>query len=394
VQPFAVAAARHGAPGELVHDDHFALRVDDVVLFAVVKLAGADRLGDHVRLVHVLGAVEVFERQQPLDLGDALLGQVHRLALFLDGVVAGRLGAHAGFGGFTFLQAANELGEHVVQVGRFFGGPRDDQRGAGLVDQDRVHLVHDGVVQRRVGAQHQRFFRLRHVVAQVIEAEFGVGDVGDVAGVSGLLFGGREFAVGEPHRQPERAVEQAHFFHAHAGEVVVDRDEVAAFAFQRVEGERQRRHQRFAFAGAHFGDAALVQRGPADELGVVVAFADGAAPRLADQGKSGHDQAVEGLAPVLHAAAQVHKGFGEVLNAHRLFFKRIDRFHHRLDDAFDIAFVIVEHFVQDTKHDLISIARPHDIRLNDFSRAGARGLSGGGSRSRDVAGGQFRCAGG
>ena len=65
---------------------------------------------------------------------------------------------------------------------------------------------------------------------------------------------------------------------------------MAAVAFQRVQGQRQRRHQRLAFSGTHLGDAALVQRCAADELHVVMALPDGAAACLADQGEGrNHD---------------------------------------------------------------------------------------------------------
>ena len=55
--------------------------------------------------------------------------------------------------------------------------------GARLVDQDRVDLVDDREMMAGA-ATHLRDFVL-HVVAQVVEAEFVVGAVGDVAGIGG-----------------------------------------------------------------------------------------------------------------------------------------------------------------------------------------------------------------
>jgi hypothetical protein len=48
---------------------------------------------------------------------------------------------------------------------------------------------------------------------------------------------------------------------------------VHALAGQRVEVDRQRRHQRLALAGAHLGDLAVVQHHAADELDVEVPHA-------------------------------------------------------------------------------------------------------------------------
>src|SRR5438034_2407337 len=51
------------------------------------------------------------------------------------------------------------------------GRPRDDQRRSGLVDQDRVHLVHDRVVELPLD---QLVEREAHIVAEVVEAELVV----------------------------------------------------------------------------------------------------------------------------------------------------------------------------------------------------------------------------
>ena len=60
------------------------------------------------------------------------------------------------------------------------GRAGDDERGAGFVDQDVVDLVHDGKVMAALDTVLQAH---GHVVAQVVEAELGVGAVGDVGGV-------------------------------------------------------------------------------------------------------------------------------------------------------------------------------------------------------------------
>ena len=49
--------------------------------------------------------------------------------------------------------------------------------------------------------------------------------------------------------------------------------------------------------------------------------------------------------------AKGHEGLGEILDFHRFFFQRVDRLHHRFDDALYVALVVIEYFVQDTEHD-------------------------------------------
>src|SRR5205814_6908019 len=57
------------------------------------------------------------------------------------------------------------------------GRAADDQRRPRLVDEDRVDLVDDRVL---VAALDEIAVRPGHVVAEVVEAEFVVGAVGDV----------------------------------------------------------------------------------------------------------------------------------------------------------------------------------------------------------------------
>ena len=66
VQTFAVAPAFHQAAGEFVHDDHFAV-ADDVVLVALEERMGAQgivQVGDHLE---VFRAVQVFDAQPLFD---------------------------------------------------------------------------------------------------------------------------------------------------------------------------------------------------------------------------------------------------------------------------------------------------------------------------------------
>ena len=113
-----------------------------------------------------------------------------------------------------------------------------------------------------------------HVVAQVVEAELGVGAVGDVGLVGGAALVVGHHVLDHADRDAERLVDRPHPVGVAAGQVVVDRDQVHVHAGEGVQVERQRGHQRLALAGLHLGDAALVQHHAADQLDVEVAQAD------------------------------------------------------------------------------------------------------------------------
>ena len=142
----------------------------------------------------------------------------------------------------------------------------DDQRRPRLVDQNAVDLVDDRIVvvalnqlRRLVGHAH---------VAQVVETELTVGAVGDVAGVLLAPNVGRLLILQTADRDPEIAENRPHPAGVAQCKVVVDRDQLAVPAGQRVQVQRQRRHQGFAFAGGHLRDVAAMKRDSAHQLNV------------------------------------------------------------------------------------------------------------------------------
>ena len=293
VQAVGPAAARHRAAGELVDDDHFAV-ADDVLDVLAVQRVRAQR---RVQVVHQPDVGRVVEalplgqqsrlQEQLLDPLVAGVGEVHLLAFLVGPVVAVALFA------VLPLQARHDLVDPQVELGALLGGSRDDQRRARFVDQDRVDLVDDRVLE---AALHPVLEAEREVVAQVVEAELVVGAEGDVGAVGRALLVGRLAGPHDADVHAEEAVDRAHPLGVAAGEVVVDGDDVGALARQRVQVRRQRRDQGLALAGAHLGDLALVQHHAADHLHVEMPQAERAARRLADDGEGLGQQVVERLA--------------------------------------------------------------------------------------------------
>jgi hypothetical protein len=178
----------------LVDDEHLAVH-DDVVLVALEQLLGLDRVVEVADQRGVDRLVEVVDAEPVLDLGDAGLEDADGALLLVDLVVD------------VAPRSRARCGRTPVPLGRLVGGAGDDQRGARLVDEDRVDLVDDREV---VAALDQLLLRPRHVVAQVVEAELVVRAVGDVAGVLRAALGGDMLARMTPTDRPEEAVDPAH----------------------------------------------------------------------------------------------------------------------------------------------------------------------------------------
>ena len=256
VHPLRVAAPFQHAAGELVDDLHLAVR-DEVIDIALVQLLCTQRV------LHVVDqrrgdlVVEVLDAEHLLDLVHAFFGHGNRALLLIYLVV--QVGAKAG----------DQARERPVPLRRLLGRTRDDQRGARLVDEDRVDLVDDPEV---VTALHALIGRPRHVVAQVVEPEFVVRPVRDVGRVRRAALFGAHVRLDQPDRETEEPVDATHPLGVAFREVVVHGDDVDAVARQRVHVRRQRRDEGLAFAGLHLGDVAAVQDGAADQLDVVVAL--------------------------------------------------------------------------------------------------------------------------
>src|SRR5207253_2969379 len=113
---------------------------------AVVERVGLDGGLDVVLEVPVLRVGDVANAQQALNLFPAFVGDQDVFVLFIDRVVAGV----GDFIQFANLFAVGELGNDsvhaLVLVGGFLAGAADDERSAGLVNEDGIHFVHDGDV--------------------------------------------------------------------------------------------------------------------------------------------------------------------------------------------------------------------------------------------------------
>ncbi|MBS1216099.1 MAG: hypothetical protein H6R20_1073 [Proteobacteria bacterium] len=134
----------------------------------------------HMHRVVQAGALgkQADAREQPLGGLVAVLGEEDRVRLLVHPEIARTVGL------LLPLQEGRDLVHAIVELGPVLRLAGDDERRARLVDQDRVHLVDDGVAERPL---HAVRFLHRHVVAQVVETVLVIGAVGHVGGVRRAL---------------------------------------------------------------------------------------------------------------------------------------------------------------------------------------------------------------
>ena len=194
---------------------------------------------------------DVFHLEEGLGLGHTFVGEGDGLFLFGYGVVL-----------FVF-QPGDELIRPGVQLGGLVALTGNDEGRASFIDEDGVHLVHDSV---GVAPLHHVAFPDDHVVAQVVEAHFVVGAVGHIAGVGLSALGVVHVMNDDAHAHAHEAEDVAHPLALKFGQIIVDGDDVDAFAGQGVQVGGQGGGVGLALAGLHFGDAALMQTDAAHDL--------------------------------------------------------------------------------------------------------------------------------
>ena len=241
----------------------------------------------------------------------AEFGQRHRFLLFVEFVVFRLQRGHQGVDG-------------LIKLGAVFQGARNNERGACFVDQDAVDFIDDAI---SVATLDHLVLAHLHVVAKIIKAQLVVGRVGHVASVLLLAFGIVEIVDDDADSEPQEFVDLAHPFAVAAGEVIVDGDDVDAFASERVQINGGGRDQGFAFAGLHFGNVAFVEDHPANQLDIEMTLTQRAFGGFAHRCEGGHQQIVEGRFAVSELLAEHDGAFAQLLigQGRDFRFERVDR---------------------------------------------------------------------
>ena len=280
VKAVGVTSSVHQTSGEFIYYDDLAV-LDDVVYIPLhhgVSLQGVQ----HVMVVfHALGISEVVKVEISLSLGHALFCEHDLLVLLVHGIV------------FVEFQILYELVSFRIKVCGIVASSGDDERGPGFIDQDGVDLVDDGEVEFPLD---QVLFIDRHVVAKVIETEFVVRTVGDVAFIRGFSLGVVQRVDHTAYGEPQPCVDLAHPVSVTLGQIVVYSYYVNAFSLKCVQIYRKGSHEGLSFTGLHLGDPSLMDRDTADDLHPVVLHIENSPCSLPAYRKGIRKDIVESLA--------------------------------------------------------------------------------------------------
>ena len=132
----------------------------------------------------------------------------------------------------------------------------DNQRSTCIINQHRVHLIHDSIV---VTTLHEIHWASSHIITEVVKTEFVVSTEGDIASICTAAFVRvRTMFINTIHRQTVEHIERSHPLGVTFGKVVVDCHHVYALVSKRIEEHRQSSHQCFTFTRSHLSDRATL----------------------------------------------------------------------------------------------------------------------------------------
>ena len=172
MQSIRVAASEHQTAGELVHNNHFAV-FNDIVLVPLHQGMRPKCLVEMMRQFHIVVIVEVANIQGFFGFGDPCLGRRHSVKFLIDGIV------------IACFKLGHNFRQHIIKIGRFFARPGNNQRCSRLVNQNGIDLVNNGIVHRPL---HHLIGMNHHIVAQIVESKLVIGSVGHISGIGRAAF--------------------------------------------------------------------------------------------------------------------------------------------------------------------------------------------------------------
>src|SRR5262245_32852188 len=123
---------------------------------------GLEGLGQMMERFEMRGVIEVVNSEQSLRFSDPLFGESDRTHFLVNRVIT------------LVVQTRDDTIRLIILVRRFLRWSGNDQRCTGLINQNTVYLIHNGVVE---GALHKLRTAKFHIIAEIIETKLVVGAI-------------------------------------------------------------------------------------------------------------------------------------------------------------------------------------------------------------------------
>ena len=226
----------------------------------------------------VICVCQVLNMEELLYLLHAICRQVDNLILLIDNEITCLFlnNAHnrIHFGKFRHILASHHLPCQdvacFIEAGRLAALPRNNQGRPGFVNQYRVHLINNGIMQIPL---YKLLLINYHIITKVIKTQLIVRHIRDITGICRTALVVVHGIKHNAYRQAQKLMNLPHPFRITVCQIIIDRYNMDALALQCIEVSRQGRYQRLTFPCLHFSDTPLMQDHAADELHPVMLHA-------------------------------------------------------------------------------------------------------------------------
>ena len=304
VKTIAVSSPEHETSRKLIYDDYLTIFYD-IINISLHHVPCLQRL-EHVMVdFHILRVSKVFHPKILFAFFHTFVGECYLFILFLNCKI------------IIFPEGPDEAVCSPVHISGLVAFSRYYQRRPGLIYEDRIHLVYNGIVQL---ALHHSFLIDHHIIAQIIETVLIIGPISDIRLISGspVSFGNAMYHAS--YREPQECIEFAHPFHITLCQIIVDGDHVDALSFQRVEVGRQRRHEGLTFTCLHLGYPALMEHDTTYHLNVEMLHAQTSPCTFPAYGECLRQYIVQRLSVLLDALFEFRSLLTQLIVRKRLHF--------------------------------------------------------------------------
>ena len=138
----------------------------------------------------------------------------------------------------------------------FWHRSTDNQWGTCIINQHRVHLIHDGIV---MSALHQVHWACRHIITQVVKTKLVVSTKGNIACIrTATLIGVWFVLINTIYGQTMEHIQRTHPLGVTLSQIVVDSHHVYTLVCQSIQEYWQGSHQCLTFTRSHLGNRATL----------------------------------------------------------------------------------------------------------------------------------------
>ena len=298
MQAIRKTPAFHDTTCKTVHQHHSAVFDHVIPVTLIQRMCLQSHL--HMMTEHQMLRIGIIlQVQDLLDLPDTPVRQVHAAVLFIDHIIAGLLSSIAGqriqLADLTRTGAALQLLHQVITLpvklqSRAFH-TRNNQRRPGLVDQYRIDFVHDRIKKTPL---HAALLIHYHVITQIVESQFIVRHIRDIAGIC-LLTAQRVHPLqNHAHRYTEKPMNPSDIHRITVGQIIINSHNMHAAARQTHQIRRKSCHKGLTLASLHLSNMPLVKGNTAQNLNVIRIQSDRTISCFPDRCKRLRQQLIQG----------------------------------------------------------------------------------------------------